>query len=249
MKNESLKFGIIIQARMNSSRLPGKVMMDIVGAPMLRRQIERLVGGLRDIPVVVATSLESTDDGIADLCLDIGCDCYRGALNDVMGRFILCAKQFDFSHIVRVGGDDPLIDPFCCMSLIDQFLNDSADFLYASHRDGWPYGCAAELFSVDALVKAYRATNEAKYLEHIIPYFFDNLNDFSIHKVVAPVGLRRPDLCFSVDYQEDLNLVREVYSELLNENTLFSMKEVIELMDAKPDLKLLNAHLHDGFDR
>jgi spore coat polysaccharide biosynthesis protein SpsF len=249
MKNESFKFGVIIQARMNSSRLPGKVMMDIDGMPMLQRQIERLVGSLRNIPVVVATSLESSDDAIADLCLDIGCDCYRGSLNDVMQRFILCAKQFDFSHIVRVGGDDPLIDPFCCMYLIDQFLTESGDFLYASHRDGWPYGCAAELFSVDALIKARRATKESIYLEHTIPFFFDHSDDFSIHRVVAPENLRRPDLFFSVDYQEDLNLVRKVYKELLKENTLFSMKEVIEFVDVNPDLQLLNAHLHDGFDR
>lgn len=249
MKNERFKFGVIIQARMNSSRLPGKVMMDIDGAPMLRRQIERLLGGLRNIPVVVATSSESTDDAIADLCLDIGCDCFRGSLNDVMQRFILCAKQFDFTHIVRVGGDDPLIDPFCCMYLIDQFLIDSADFLYASHRDGWPYGCAAELISVDALIDAHRATKELIYLEHTIPYFFDHSDDFSMHRVVAPENLRRPDLFFSVDYQEDLDLVRKVYKQFLIENAFFSMKEVIEFMDANPDLKSLNAHLHDGFDR
>lgn len=249
MKNESFKFGVIIQARMTSSRLPGKVMMDIDGQPMLRRQIERLVGGLRDIPVVVATSVESSDDPIADLCLEISCDCYRGSLNDVMKRFILCAKNFDFSHIVRVGGDDPLIDPFCCMYLIDQFLNNSAEFLYASHRNGWPYGCAAELISVDALNRAHRATKETIYLEHTIPYFFDHSDNFSMHKVFAPENLRRPDLFFSVDYQEDLDLVRKVYKELLNKNPFFSMEEVIELMDANPDLKLLNAHLHDGFDR
>ena len=181
MKNERFKFGVIIQARMNSSRLPGKVMMDIDGAPMLRRQIERLLGGLRNIPVVVATSSESTDD--------------------------------------------------------------------ASHRDGWPYGCAAELISVDALLDAHRATKELIYLEHTIPYFFDHSDDFSMHRVVAPENLRRPDLFFSVDYQEDLDLVRKVYKQFLIENAFFSMKEVIEFMDANPDLKSLNAHLHDGFDR
>ena len=118
---------------------------------------------------MVATSVESSDDPIADLCLEISCDCYRGSLNDVMKRFILCAKQFDFSHIVRVGGDDPLIDPLCCKYLIDKFLFESADFLYASHRDGWPYGCAAELISVEALIRAHNATKESIYLEHTIP--------------------------------------------------------------------------------
>lgn len=247
--NEAIKFGVVIQARMNSSRLPGKVMMDVAGMPMLRRQIERLVGGLGAIPVVVATSSEHTDDVIDDLCSNIGCGCSRGSLSDVMGRFISCAENFGFSHIVRVGGDDPLIDPFCCTSLVDQFMSDPADFLYASHREGWPYGCAAELISVDSLVKAHSSTKETKYLEHTIPYFFDHLDDFSIRKVIAPENIRRPDLFFSVDYQEDLDLIREIYNELLNKREGVSMQKVIDLMDMRPELKLLNSSLHDGFDR
>ena len=113
----SPNYGIVIQARMSSSRLPGKVLKDIAGKPMLQRQIERLKNDLA-YPVVVATSNDSSDDAIEVLCKKINTKIYRGSLDNVVSRFLDCSNEMCFSHIIRVGGDDPLIDPKCCSELI-----------------------------------------------------------------------------------------------------------------------------------
>lgn len=246
---EESRYGVVIQARMTSTRLPGKVLMDILGKPMLQRQVERLANGIGGLPLMVATSESSSDDPIEALCKSLEVPCFRGPLQDVMLRFILCARQHRLTHIVRVGGDDPLIDPDCCTELVRLHRRDPLDFLYASNREGWPYGCAAELIAVDALERIHSGTKEPLYLEHTIPYFFDHPSEFRILKVRAPDGIRRPELAFTVDYPEDFKLVHSVFRELEAEGDFFPLASVIRLMDEKPGLRAVNSHLHEGFDR
>jgi len=242
-------YGVIVQVRLSSTRLPGKVLMDVEGKPMLQRQTERLRAGLGDLPLIVATSDDPSDDAIARFCAGQGLSCCRGPLHDVMSRFILCARAHGITHLVRVGGDDPLIDPACCLELVRQHRVAPADFLYASHREGWPYGCAAELIAVSALARIRAATDRPLYLEHTIPYFFDHPGEFAIRPVRSPVGLCRPELAFTVDHPEDLELVRSIFRELREEGDIFPLARVIGLMDEKPELREVNRHLHTGFDR
>ena len=242
-------YGVVIQARMSSTRLPGKVLMDVEGKPMLQRQIERLRAGVADMPVVVATSDAPSDDPIESLCKALGTPCFRGPLNDVMQRFILCAKAHGLTHIVRVGGGDPLIDPDCCTELVRMHKSKFYDFMYASNREGWPFGCAAELISVAALERIHSGTKEPLYLEHTIPYFFHHPDEFDILKVRAPEALCRPDWAFTVDYPEDLELVRRVFRELRTEGDYFPLARVIRLIEEKPEIRAINSHLHDGFDK
>ena len=242
------KIGVIIQARLSSTRLPGKVLLDVEGKPLIQRQIERLCATLSNIPVIVATSTDMSDDKLAKFCQNNDITCFRGPLDDVIMRFILCARKVGLSHIVRVGGDDPLIDPDCCTALIDSHKVDPADFIFASHREGWPYGCAAELFSLDSLEKIHLATKDAFYLEHTIPYFFDHPNDFNIRKLRAPEHLRRPELAFTVDFPEDIELIRTVFRELKAEGDFFPLEQVIELVENNPKISGINSRLHSGFD-
>jgi spore coat polysaccharide biosynthesis protein SpsF len=242
-------YGVVVQARMSSTRLPGKVLMDVEGKPMLERQVERLRAGVRGLPVIVASSEAPSDDPIEALCKRLGTPCFRGPLNDVMLRFIQCAKQHGLTHIVRVGGDDPLIDPDCCNELVRLHKEEPRDFLYASNRDGWPFGCAAELIAVAALERIHAMTSEALYLEHTIPYFFHHPDQFDMLRVRAPASLNRPDWAFTVDYPEDLELVRRVFRELRAEGEHFPLARVIRLIDEKPAIRDINRHLHDGFDK
>ena len=248
MENDTA-YGVIIQVRLSSTRLPGKVLMDVEGKPMLQRQVERLRDGIGDLPLIVATSADPSDDAIARFCAGQGLSCCRGPLHDVMQRFILCAREHGITHLVRVGGDDPLIDPACCLELVRQHRQEPADFLYASNREGWPYGCAAELIAVSALERIRAATDHPLYLEHTIPYFFDHPGEFAIWKICSPAGLCRPELAFTVDYPEDMELVRSVFRELREEGDFFPLERVIRLMDEKPELREVNRHLHAGFDR
>jgi spore coat polysaccharide biosynthesis protein SpsF len=166
-----------------------------------------------------------------------------------MQRFILCGNAHGLTHIVRVGGDDPLIDPNCCLELVRLHRDKSYDFMYASNREGWPYGCAAELISIAALELSHSSTTEPLYLEHTIPYFFHHPEKFDILKVCAPQDLCRPNLAFTVDYPEDLDLVRTIFRELCADGDYFPLARVIQLIEEKPEIRAINSHLHDGFDK
>ena len=241
-------YGVVIQARASSTRLPGKVLMDVEGKPMLLRQAERLRNGIGDLPLIIATSDESSDDKVEELCTKHGFTCFRGSLDDVMLRFIQCAQKYGIDYIVRVGGDDPLIDPDCCTTLVSMHRKEPCDFMYASNRDGWPYGCAAELISVSSLEKIHSQVDDALYKEHTIPYFFEHQDDFNIVKVLAPESIHRPDYYFTVDFPEDLEFIRSIFSRLLTEGEYFPLQRVISLIDGNSEMRDINKHLHSGFD-
>ncbi len=241
-------FGIVIQARMSSSRLPGKVLKDIAGKPMLQRQIERLKNKL-DYPVIVATSNTSSDDEIEALCKKLDTNIYRGSLDNVVSRFFECSNEMGFSHIIRVGGDDPLIDPQCCLELIKLYGESNADFIFASNSNGWPYGCAAEMISVNTLKNILDKTKDPFYLEHTIPYVFDNPNNFKIKRALGPKEYQNKSITLSVDYEEDFILVEKVFKELILINEFFTMHDIINLFERKPELKEINKGLHKGFER
>ena len=245
------RYGVIIQARTSSTRLPGKVLMDIEGQPMLLRQLKRLKRGLRIPKLLVATSNDSSDDPVEQLCYENGFECCRGSLNDVMGRFIHCAKKYDIDYIIRVGGDDPLIDWECCNTLMELHKENPYDFMYASNREGWPYGCAAELIERKALEKIHTQTTqttEKLYLEHIIPYFFDHPDEFKILKVKAPAEINRPNYYFTVDYPKDIELIRAIFKKLKEQGDYFHLISVIRLIESEPELLNINKDFHHGFD-
>jgi spore coat polysaccharide biosynthesis protein SpsF len=244
---ELSRFGVVIQARTSSERLPGKVLMDIEGQPMLLRQLRRLRKGIKVDKLIVATSHDPSDDPIEELCRMNGFACYRGPLDDVMERFILLGLAHQIDYLIRVGGDDPLIDPECCNFLLDIQLRERFDFIYASNRSGWPYGCAAELISRSTLEDIRKRTSKPLYLEHIIPFFFDFPQDFKILRAEAPKAINRPDYCFSVDYPEDMELIRTIFRMLQSEGDYFPLEKVIELIDNNPSIRNINKHLHQGF--
>ena len=241
-------YGIVIQARMSSNRLPGKVLKDIAGKPMLQRQIERLKNSL-NYPVIVATSDDPSDDAIEALCKNINTKIYRGSLNNVVSRFFNCSKEMGFTNIIRIGGDDPLIDPECCLELIKLNKEFNYDFIFASNSNGWPYGCAAEMISFKTFSRILDETNNPFYLEHTIPYIFDNLNSFKTLRALGPKEYQNQNLTLSVDFKEDFLLVKKVFNELIFKNEFFSMQDIIDLFINKPQLRKINEGLHSGFER
>ena len=243
-----IDYGIVIQARASSTRLPNKVLMDIEGLPMLFRQVDRIKHFIPSVPVIVATSNELSDDPIQELCEEKGIDFYRGSLKNVVLRFIECADNFNLENIIRVGGDDPLIDSECCKALINSHKKEKKDFIYASSIQGWPYGAAAELISKQSLEIINSSTEDSFYQEHTIPYFFDHIDDFNIKKLKASDDINRPNYYFTVDYPEDLELVRKIFKKLCINGDYFTFKEVVELIDNYPALLDINKHLHEGFD-
>ena len=160
----------ILQARVSSTRLPGKVLKPILGEPMLARQIERIARAERVDALTVATSDEPSDDGVAGLCERLGVDCYRGSLDDVLDRFYQAAQRSGPSHVMRLTGDCPLTDPAILDALVELHL--AGDFDYSSNVEvrTYPVGLDAEIFRYELLVRAWRNATSPYEREHVTPF-------------------------------------------------------------------------------
>ncbi|MDA9021345.1 hypothetical protein N9H97_03645 [Gammaproteobacteria bacterium] len=243
------KYSIFIQARVSSSRSPAKVLHMINGKPMLLRQLERLRFFAPNLHIACVTSDDPSDNAIEDICNENNFDVFRGPLNNVLSRYIQAAEHFKTKYIIRVGGDDPLIDPGGCLKLIDYHQSHDGDFLYLSHKNGWPYGTASELISVNALKYIENKTTSEVYKEHIIPFFKDNPDIFKVQRINSPPSLSRPNYYFSVDYQEDIAIISRIFETLINlKGEYFTIHDVIKLCDDDQSIIESNQNLHDGFD-
>ncbi len=241
-----MNYCIFVQARLSSSRSPGKVLADIDGKPMLLRQLQRIKNGVNDIEIICVTSNDKSDDPIEELCSKNNFNFFRGSLNNVLQRYIDAADEFKIKNIIRIGGDDPLADYNSIIELVSEHKDE--DFLYTSHRAGWPYGTASELIKVSALKKISSLTDDELYKEHIIPFFWHNPDIFNMKKVFSPDSICRPDYYFSVDYEEDLQLIRNIFMLLKSKGEFFNLIDVINLCDNQKDILEINKHLHSGFD-
>ena len=231
----------ILQARMSSTRLPGKVLKDVLGRPMLARQVERirraeLVSGL-----VVATSTEASDDAVARLCEAEGVACFRGSLADVLERYYQCAKSVKAEHVMRLTADCPLTEPSCLDALVRAYREAGADFAATTHPRTLPKGLDAELFSFACLERTRNETRDAYDHEHVTPYMF-NSGRFSVARH-AYSDIDRSHLRWTVDYPEDLEFVRAVYQELYPGKPDFGMRDILALLERRPGIAEINAHL------
>lgn len=241
-------YGVVIQARMGSTRRPGKIAYSVCGHTLLEYQIKRLqVAGIDNI-FVATTDLEA-DDLTEQITLKAGCKCFRGSENDVLLRYVKCAEHFKIKNIIRLGGDDPLADPLCIIKLIETQKNLKTDFVFASHKYGWIYGTAAELIAYQALKKASEKALSPSDREHVVTYI-RNCSDFSRIKISPDdKTLIRPDIYVSIDYPEDLSLVSQILEFFAPKNRLFNFtqKELVELFDSGI-LEITNKNLHHGFE-
>lgn len=238
---------IVIQARMGSSRSPGKIVHLLQGEPMLEYQVKRLQkAGLQNI--CIATTDHARDAVTAEIAARLGVPCFRGAEDDVMGRYLACALAFDIDPIVRVGADDPLLDPKGLELLFEIHRDTQADLVYASHPEGWIYGTAGELVTLNALQRAAQATSDPVDREHVVSYL-KRSDEFERIKVSPrSASLNRPDIFLSVDYPEDLHLIEQILAHFTAAGRRydFMQEELIALYDSG-NLDIRNKHLHSGF--
>jgi len=195
------EIGIIIQARMGSTRLPGKVMKLIAGMPLLEHVIKRLEGLNSNVEIVIATSLESQDDVIQHYCRDNDINCFRGDEEDVLSRYYEAAKKYNFKHIVRLTADNPFTDIEELDRLIRLHVNDSNDY---THSFGdLPIGVGAEIFSFDALGKSHFEGYEYHHREHVNEYIQERPNIFKIKKLDITKNKICSELRLTVDTEDD----------------------------------------------
>lgn len=234
----------IVQARMGSTRLPGKVLMDISSQPMLARVMQRLALSERLEARVVATSHLAQDDPIAELCEREGYACYRGHPHDLLDRYYRAAEQQGAGVVVRVTADCPLLDPHLVDEIVLAFLQADPPVDFAANRlprrRTYPIGLDTEVCSMAALEAAWREAVEPHQREHVMPYLYEQPDRFRILLLDHEEDLG--DLRWTVDTPEDLEFVREVYRRLAP-RTDFGWREVLAVVKADPQLAALNAHI------
>jgi len=236
-----MKVVAIIQARMGSTRLPGKVMMDLAGEPMLVRVINRVRRASRLDEVVVATTTNAEDDRIVGLCHDRGWPVFRGSEDDVLDRYYRAAVAHSAQAIVRITSDCPLIDPDVIDAVVLEFQSHypDVDFVSTGINRSYPRGLDTSVMSWAALEKAGREDTNPAWREHVTQYIIRNPDLFRVRGVENDVDYSY--MRWTVDTPEDLAFVRRIYDHFRNDE--FNWKDVIALLERNPNWLEINQNI------
>ncbi|MFH0737372.1 MAG: glycosyltransferase family protein [Candidatus Micrarchaeota archaeon] len=232
--------GTIIQARMGSTRLPGKVLKSVLGKPLLVLMIERvrLAGSLDKVVVAIPDTPEN--DPLERLCADNGIDCARGSENDVLSRYYHAAKKFGIDPVVRLTSDCPLIDPAIIDHSIKLYKKERCDYLTNAIDRTYPDGQDIEIISFKALEAAFLEATDKHDREHVTTYIGCRPERFKHRNFRYKKDLSK--LRWTVDYPEDFMFVEAVFRELYpKKGAGFSMEDVLELLDRKPEIGKINS--------
>ncbi len=230
----------IIQARMGSTRLPGKVLLDLCGETVLAKVVRRLSRASRIERMVVATTTSCADAAVVGESRRLGVEYFRGSEDDVLDRYCRAAKAFSAEAVVRITCDCPLIDPTLVDEVIRQFSDQNADFACNVLPRMYPRGLDTEVFTNAALDKASKLADLPHQREHVTPLFYERRDLFRF--VAVPGELDYSSYRWTLDTPEDLELIRAIYS-YFNDRADFGWREVLALMEQSPDLANLNAHI------
>ena len=242
-KKPKFKIGAIIQARMTSTRLPGKVLMDIEGKPMLWHVVNRLKFSEKLDDIILAIPNTKKNNILEKFAKDNKVKYFRGSEEDVLSRYYKTAKKFKCDLIVRITSDCPLIDPQIVDLVIEKHLKLNADYTSNTLKRTFPRGLGVEVFNFKVLKKAQKEAKEDYQREHVTPYIYEHPEIFELQNIEAKGKLRRPDLRLTVDTKEDLKLIREIYRYLYNPGKIFYTEEIIDLLDKHPELIKINANV------
>ena len=230
----------VVQARIGSSRLPGKVLKDLAGESVLARVVQRLHRSSLISEVVIATSASAGDRAVLREAERLNVRCFRGSEADVLDRFYQAARVFHADVVVRITSDCPLIDPEVTDKTIRAFMKEQPDYASNSLERTYPRGLDTEAMTADALARAWRKANEPHQREHVTPFLYEHPELFRILSV-------RSDSDYSahrwtLDTAEDLDFIRAVYKRFGNCGD-FSWRDVLQLVEREPALSELNSHV------
>ncbi len=240
MEKEHSKIVVTIEARMMSSRLPGKVLLPANGKPMLAHLVSRLKQVKSIQEIVLATTINQTDDCLVEFAHQQGLAWFRGSEEDVLLRVIGAAESVDADVVVEVTGDCPIIDPLLIEQCIQMFLHNSCDFLSNEVIPGYPIGMASLVFSLETLKRSAAMTKEPLDHEHVTLYIHNHPELFSHIYLIAPPDLYWPELGLTLDEPKDYELLKKIIEYFGDANPYFSCREVIELLKSKLEWVAIN---------
>lgn len=235
-----MKILAIVQARMGSSRLPGKVLMDLAGETVLARVVRRSSRAALVDQVVVATSLSLMDDRVISECARLGVEHFRGSEANVLNRYYRCAQAFAATTVVRITADCPFVDPALVDLTICAFQQNPCDYASNALVPGYPRGLDVEVFTMSALTRAWQEARKPYEREHVTPYFYEHPELFRLVSVNPDrdhSGLR-----WTLDTVEDLELLRAIYARLGDRDD-FCWEDALQIVLREPLLAAMNSHV------
>ncbi|MBD2770182.1 glycosyltransferase family protein [Hymenobacter sp. BT664] len=236
----------VVQARVGSSRLPGKVLLPLAGEPLLVRMVQRVQRARHAGTVVVATTTDDRDDAVAACCATHGLPCFRGHALDLLDRHYQAARHYRAGVVVKIPSDCSLIDPAVIDQVLAVYLEspDRYDFVSNLHPATFPDGNDVEVMRFEALETAWCEASRPLEREHTTPFFWENPDRFRLANVPYETG---QDLSMShrwtIDYPEDYAFIKAVYEALYPGNPTFGLSDILNLLNQRPDIAQLNAHL------
>jgi len=239
-----LRVVTVIQARTGSSRLPNKVLLPLVGKPLLVRMVERVQAAEFAGTVVVATTTEREDDAIEALCNAEDILCFRGHPTDLLDRhYQVATRLFNADAVVKIPSDVPLIDPGIIDKVIGVYLKnpDAYDYVSNLHPPSYPDGNDVEVMYMGALERAWVEARRDFEREHTTPFLWERPERFGICNVTWETGLDYSMTHrWTIDYEEDYDFIEAVYEALYPQNPLFGLEDILALLEQKPDIVALN---------
>lgn len=235
-----MKTVVIVQARMTSSRLPGKILLPVLGKPLLEHQIERLRRFRLADEIVIATTINADDQPIIDLCDRLGVAYFRGSEQDVLSRYYGAAVEHNADTVVRITSDCPVIDHELSDEVIQYYLDRHKDIEYVRTRN-YPRGLDTEVFSFGALQRCYKEAVAQPDREHVTPYIYRNPQLFNFHYFDSYEDLS--SYRWTVDTPEDYQLLKNIIEALYSRKVDFNYKDILALLAEFPEWVSINAHV------
>lgn len=247
MEDRLMTILAVLQARLSSSRLPGKVLKPILGEPMLFRQIERIRRTKLIDRLIIASSDDKSDDPLVSLLQERHVECFRGSLDDVLDRFYKAALPYMPEHVVRLTGDCPLADPEVIDAVIRMHLENGYDYSSNALEPTYPDGLDVEVVRFSCLKEAWQEAVLVSQREHVMPFINSRPERYRLGSLRSPVDMS--DLRWTVDEQADFDLVSRIYEALYPGNPDFSTGDILELLNRNAELQTLNTGIarNEGF--
>lgn len=238
-----MKTVIIVQARMTSTRLPGKVMKQVLGKSLLQYQLERLQRVKLADEIVIATTTNQTDESIVELCNRLAVPCFRGSEEDVLGRYYQAARVYKADTVVRVTSDCPLIDPQVIDEVIDCYLKNKSNYDYVSNslERTYPRGMDTEVFSFSALQQACWEATAQSDREHVTPFIHRQPARYRLGHVIYSEDCSHHR--WTVDTPEDFELIQKIIEAIYPRKPNFTLEDCLSLLKKHPEWYIINSHV------